>query len=485
VIRTRTAQIACLLGFGCSGDAPAVTSVSASTSTETTSSVGLSSSTMPTGQADTQTSSGDETSGGAVCGDGFVSGDEECDDGNNVDDDGCDPDCAHSRVVEIAIGTEHTCILTSRGRVKCWGENTWGQCGSASTDLIGADKVPSEIPWVDTGGTVIDISAGSRNTCSLSNEGEVRCWGYGDFGVNGQPGRPNIGDDEVPAIAAPIALGGVAVAIETGSRHACALLETGNVRCWGTNEDGALGYPGVPLVGDTLQPADVGDVDVGDTVVRVSTGRAVTCVLTAAQDVLCWGTNADGLGYGTGAVVGDDEAPASVGPLAFGEGGAGVSVGENHQCAVMLSGDVYCWGLGANGVLGYSNELNIGDDEPAASQGSVELGFSATSVVVGTEHTCALSPEGAVRCWGYNKFGSLGYGNTIDIGDDENPASAGPIQLDARVVQIGMGWGYSCGVSDSGDLWCWGQGGAKLGHGANESIGDNESPMNAGPVKVF
>jgi alpha-tubulin suppressor-like RCC1 family protein len=48
-------------------------------------------------------------------------------------------------------------------------------------------------------------------------------------------------------------------------------------------------------------------------------------------------------------------------------------------------------------------------------------------LAAGGFHTCALLDDGNLRCWGYNFYGQLGYGNTNTIGDDETPASAGNV----------------------------------------------------------
>jgi alpha-tubulin suppressor-like RCC1 family protein len=60
--------------------------------------------------------------------------------------------------------------------------------------------------------------------------------------------------------------------------------------------------------------------------------------------------------------------------------------------------------------------------------GDIELGGVAVEVSAGNGHSCARLDTGAIRCWGRNFYGQLGYANTIDIGDDESPASAGDVQ---------------------------------------------------------
>ena len=89
----------------------------------------------------------------------------------------------------------------------------------------------------------------------------------------------------------------------------------------------------------------------------------------------------------------------------------------------------HTWGVGARGRLGYGNTVPVGDDESPASAGDVNVGATLSAVVGGYEHTCALTDVGGVRCWGTGSSGRLGYGTGVDIGDNEDPASAGDVPL--------------------------------------------------------
>ena len=106
-----------------------------------------------------------------------------------------------------------------------------------------------------------------------------------------------------------------------------------------------------------------------------------------------------------------------------------LSLGQTHSCFRSAGGNVRCWGWGVGGRLGYGNEIDIGDDETPASAGDVNVGGTVVQISAGSEHTCALLNTGKVRCWGYGTYGQLGYGNVTDIGDDETPASAGDVNV--------------------------------------------------------
>lgn len=164
-------------------------------------------------------------------------------------------------------------------------------------------------------------------------------------------------------------------------------------------------------------------------------------------------------------------------------GGAVIDIagGTDHTCAVLDTGAVRCWGYAWYGALGYGNQVDIGDDETPASAGDVDVGGSAVQVAAGFDNTCARLDGGAVRCWGSGSFGALGHGDTVTVGDDETPASAGDVDLDGQAIGLVMGWHHVCARLDDGSVRCWGLGEmGTLGYGNTDNIGDDETPASAG-----
>ena len=164
-----------------------------------------------------------------------------------------------------------------------------------------------------------------------------------------------------------------------------------------------------------------------------------------------------------------------------------ISLGFSHTCALLNTGKVRCWGDGEYGQLGYGNENDIGDDngETPASAGDVNVGGTVTQISLGSYHTCALLNTGNVRCWGWGSLGRLGYGNETDIGDDETPADAGDVNVGGTVVQISAGLYHTCALLNTGKVRCWGEGSfGRLGYGNENDIGDGEDPAVAGDVNI-
>jgi hypothetical protein len=144
-----------------------------------------------------------------------------------------------SGVQAIATGGAHTCALLNGG-VQCWGSNSNGQLGNNSTS---ESRVPVEVK--DSGGVnslsgVQAIVAGGYYACALVNGG-VQCWGAAS---NGQLGNNSTSESHVPMQVKDSggvnSLSGVQ-AIAAHYYHACALLNGGDVQCWGYNAYGQLG----------------------------------------------------------------------------------------------------------------------------------------------------------------------------------------------------------------------------------------------------
>ncbi len=415
-----------------------------------------------------------------------------CPDGQSCDNGTCYAE--QSAVASVSAGYDYTCALLDNGAVRCFGNGAYGRLGYGNTDSIGDDDIPAVRGSAAIGGIAQGVEAGAAHTCARFEGGRMRCWGVGGSGRLGYGSMETIGDDETPASAPMVDLGGVALRFALGTSHTCVLLNQGSVRCWGEGDDGRLGYGNTESIGDDELPNSAGDVDVGGaSVAQISAGTgtgdtgAHTCAVLDSGAVMCWGLGDEGqLGYGNTDSVGDDESPASAGEVDVGGSVLQVACGASHTCALLEGGRVRCWGLGDDGRLGYGNTDPIGDDESPASAGDVDVGGVVTQLAAGARHTCALLDDGAVRCWGAGESGQLGYASFANVGDNETPADAYNVSLDARAVQITAGGAHTCALMSSGTLRCWGRGTeGQLGYGNTENIGDDETPGSAGPVPVF
>jgi cysteine-rich repeat protein len=428
-----------------------------------------------------------------LCGNGDVDAGEACDDANGMDSDGCDNDCTISAgAVQVIAGDEHVCALFHTGDIKCWGAFESGRLGYLNQDQdVGDDETPAEMPFVNVGAPVVQLALGSNFTCVLLDTEEVKCWGSGQHGRTGQGSQADLGTDEEPADIPPIDLGGGTPAfIAAGAEHACAVMQSGELRCWGRNDSGQLGLPGVVAVGDDEVPGDVPAIDLGMGVVadQVAAGADHTCALLDGGGVLCFGGDAQGqLGTpGPAQTVGDDEAPSASTPVLLGEEAVMIAGRFNHTCVAYDTGTIQCWGDGGAGRLGYGDTNNVGDDEDVSLATPVDpVGSNPTSFGMGTAHTCVRLGTTQIYCWGEGSNGRLGYGNTTDLLMPDAMQVNLALPLAPRMVTAGRE--FSCATTEGSEVKCWGRNNrGQLGYGVAwmTDLADNEPIDSVGPVMI-
>lgn len=407
-----------------------------------------------------------------VCGDGkLLTGTEVCDDGNVEDGDCCSSTCtpveiSNGAVKDVALGRDHACAIIEGAEktcARCWGRNREAQLGLGHEDAVGDDELPNEASPLGFGETPIKMAPGFFHSCALLADGSIRCWGSGAFG---QLGHGSTESYFTPAGGGPVSVGGPAIDVAAGDGYSCAVLQGGDVRCWGDGQYGSLGYGNTNNIGDNEPPSIVAPVNLGGPAKQIDTGIGArhTCAVLENGDVVCWGEGEDGkLGYGTTTNIGDNESPSAAGPVSLGGPATQVALSVRHTCALLVNGDVRCWGYNEYGNLGYGHTDNIGDDELPSSAGPVDLGGPAIQITAGTYANCALLANGDVTCWG---VGLIGYYPPDFVGDDELPSSMGPVDLGGPATQIAAGDGFYCALMESGELRCWGFGAhGKLGQG--------------------
>lgn len=407
----------------------------------------------------------------ASCGDKKTQSGEECDDGNAVAGDGCEPSTCHSSaVVSFALGLSHSCALLRDGYVRCWGNNDLGQLGQGNTTYL-AEKQPYEVPVVDVGGSVTALAAGWDHTCALLTDGSVRCWGRNSEGELGL-GNVTSQQSKTPRSIGAIQLGEKATAISAKLNNTCAVLASKAVVCWGANGYGQLGLGDKAAWSESKTPQQLGAVSIGGSAQGVSVGGVHACALLTNNAVRCWGHGSYGeLGLSAKASIGDNELPSDSGasglvPFPSGRTPASLSLGQAHSCARLDNGNVQCWGENSDGTLGLLHFDNVGDDESPAAWGQTLTGSAVSSLASGDYHTCALyTADGGLRCWGYNASGQLGQADTEHKSTPSQLAAVGfGGSLKAQLVAGGTN--HTCALLTDGQVRCWGlNDGGQLGFG--------------------
>jgi len=218
----------------------------------------------------------------------------------------------------IHVANARSCAITDENKVKCWGGGNNGQRGSGSTANVGGmgTTMGDTLPYVDLGAgrTVLAITGGLEFECAILDDHTVKCWGFNEFGQLGIGSTTNHGDgpNQMGANLPTVNLGAgrTAKAISSGGDHTCVILDNDQVKCWGRNGSGQLGYGDNVDRGTTaLDMTNLGYVDLGAgrTAKAISAQTSATCALLDNGTVKCWGYNNRGnLGIGTNDNRGDE-----------------------------------------------------------------------------------------------------------------------------------------------------------------------------------
>eukprot|EP00434_Breviolum_minutum_P016874 symbB.v1.2.014888.t1/scaffold1099.1/size138014/4 len=341
----------------------------------------------------------------------------------------------------IESGNTHVCAILDDDSMKCWGSGDYGRLGLGFVGFIGdgPGEMGDNLPAVDLGAgrTVVDIAVGSFHSCAVLDNGGMKCWGYGRNGQLGQGATTDIGDEpfEMGENLSYINLGSNRSVLQAsaGGLHTCALLDNHDIKCWGDARFGQLGLENVESMGDDANEMgdDLPAVDLGlgRTGKQVSAGAWHSCALLDDDSVKCWGSGFTGqLGHDDQSNVGDavNELGDALPAIHLNASVRQVFAGGLHTCAILVDNSTKCWGWGFYGQLGSGATDNIGDelDEMEALH-PINLDGSVQFVAAGSYHTCILRDMTGVTCFGSGVYGQLGDGSFSNIGDSPNEIGEG------------------------------------------------------------
>jgi len=297
-------------------------------------------------------------------------------------------------------------------------------------------------PWSAAAFTVaIQVEAGGYHTCALLADGRVQCWGANASG--------QLGDGTTLPRTLPVDVAGLGKvrSIAVGHIHACALTELGTVKCWGSNASGQLGDGTAKAFSSS--PVDV--VGIERDVRQLVAGTWHTCVIDATQTALCWGENGAGQ-LGDGSYT-DRNSPQEVKDLP--RGVRSLAAGAGNTIALMEDGRVYYWGSDGSRMVCYPGYCVPVPNFRARPRLATFLPRDFTMVAAerGGDHDltynmCGLRGADAPVCWG---------GDYSGYGGEDDVQLTSPAGLSALVVSLSLGGDQSCALFGDGVVVCWGR----------------------------
>jgi len=338
---------------------------------------------------------------------------------------------------QVAAGNQHQCAVTTDGQVKCWGGNASLQLGHPQDQDNDGGRCAGTVPCNRTPITVngtsgaLAVTAGNTFSCVRSATG-ISCWGTGTYGEIGA--IEGGGTNSVTPNA--LSLTGVD-AIVSGYTFTCAhKAADGTVWCWGRRQFGEIGHPenldgGAPSWDDDKHPVPQAVPGLSSTR-AVAAGPNHACVIQSDKTVSCWGANR--IGVTGGGYLGHDPAtdspckvpgycndkPTKVAGLASVRE---LALGLFHSCALRDDDTVACWGQNDLGRLGHDPALD-GDGGDSGTALAVITPKTVTGLAnvahisARYNHTCAVTRDSKVYCWGSNASGELGQ---LDAGSSFKP----------------------------------------------------------------
>lgn len=290
-------------------------------------------------------------------------------------------------------------------------------------DTTGATKTATETPK-DTGLRVVQVAAGLSAACALMDSGVVRCWGRNNLGEHG------VASSDVDA-ATPVEVPGITTAKDiwmggdSGSSGdiICVRLADGGITCWGSRtlkpQQGESKKKWVSTPEDI--PALKGIKD-------LALGGGTQYAIMPDGKVMGWGSPAFNA-FGTGDTSSFDKPMTEIPGVT---GATALAAGQNHACALLGDGTVTCWG--------YVTPKQA----PKAIEGLTDVMSIASGS--GGSDTCAIKKDKTLHCWGEQQT---------------------PKQIEGLSgVAMVRGRTHMCAATSAGVVYCWGSNGrGQLGNG--------------------
>ncbi len=266
------------------------------------------------------------------------------------------------KVIRLSLGHLHSAALTSNGRVFTWGYNGDSQLGDGSNE----DKsVPFDITSrfnLLSGEKIIDVAVGSNHSVALTSRGRVLTWGGNWVGQLGDGTDINRNTPTDITSQFNLSSGEIISEISVGlGSYSSAISSTGRIFMWGENGDGQLGDSSTIIKDIPVEITQSFSLNSNETIESLALGLNHTAALTSLGRVFVWGNitiiRKDLNDLQMEGLIAPQDITSSF-SLNQNEILTSISLGGElgkHSSAVTSSGRIFTWGNNDNGQLGTRN----------------------------------------------------------------------------------------------------------------------------------
>jgi alpha-tubulin suppressor-like RCC1 family protein len=333
-------------------------------------------------------------------------------------------------VVQTAAGESFSLVLTSTNQLYAFGDDFYGQLGSAPPEG-GHNSKPTLVTLPGASGSVTQIATGSSFSLAVTSSGQLYSFGENKWG---QLGRETNAGTTTPnptptLVFLPGAVGPV-VRVAAGNSHSLAITSSGQLFAFGDNGSGQLGNStNNGNANPNFTPTLVTLPGASGPVVQAAAGNGYTLAVTSTGQLFSSGYNRYGA-LGRAENSGTGNATPTPAPVSLpGETGrlVRVSAGAEHSYALTSSGQLY--GFGSNHYGQLATTANAGTESPNPNPALMSMPAPIVQIGGGDNHALAVTSDGRLLSLGQNFYGQLG--RPTDSGTGNATPDPAPVELPA------------------------------------------------------
>lgn len=308
-----------------------------------------------------------------------------------------------TKFVSLAFNQNASSALDVDGQVWSWGDGDDGQLGLGIADDDLVDETNYSSPQkIEKLSDIVSISRGYDHMLLLKSDGSVLAFGDNAYGQLGD--GSNLDQDT------PVTVAGLTDIVQISASASSYAIDTeGRLWAWGKNNYGQLGNG----INDSDVHSTPTEINIGEPVINVASGKGHTLALTSSGQVYAWGLNASSqVGMNPSDASAEDEVwdnyVLTPKLLPWFDDVVAIWANGNQSFAQRSDGQIYPWGQNMLGTLGIEEDGNVA--EPVSPILELE---NVTDLGNGALHTIAIRNDDAVFAWGWSFEGSLGGGESV------------------------------------------------------------------------